>query len=172
MELNESGKTTEELVKEYNSLPLEQRKMLDASYDTVKDTHGIADRLTEIKEFCRRMGYKRIGVAFCKGLRVYGQMLDAELSKDFDVVSVCCNVHGVKRADIGVAKMTDDDSELACNPLGEAAALNNAGVDMVIKCGFCLGHDILFSSKIEAPCTTFIVKDRKYKHKTADVLKD
>ncbi|MBW2968060.1 DUF1847 domain-containing protein [Candidatus Woesearchaeota archaeon] len=166
MEVTECPKTKEELVEEYNSC---DRKMLEASYSTVADTHAGADRLEEIRTFCRKMGYSKIGVAFCKGLRVHGEMLDESLSSDFEVRAVCCNVCGIKKEDIDVAFL-ESGEEPACNPIGQAAALNDFGPDIVVKCGFCLGHDIIFSKNIKAPCTTFIVKDRRYRHKTADIL--
>ena len=171
MELKECGRTREELISEYNNLDPESRKMLEASYSTVVDTKACADRLEEIREFCRKMDYKKIGIAFCRGLRKYGQFLDDELSKDFEVYSVCCNVSGINKSDIGVVQMDPEAVEVACNPLGEAAALTSNDVDIVIKCGFCLGHDILFSKNIKAPMTTFIVKDRKKGHRTADIFK-
>lgn len=170
MELTECSKTKEELVDDYNNLDDEKRKMLECSYSTVVDTHASEDRLSEVKEFCKKMGYKKIGIAFCKGLRPYGTKIDEELSKDFEVYSVCCNVCGLQKSEIGVVQMKPGSEEPACNPLGQATALNDQKVDIVVKCGFCLGHDILFSKNITAPCTTMIVKDRKLRHKTAQLF--
>ena len=166
MEVKNCTKTKEELAEEYKG---RDRKMLEASYSTVADTHASADRLEEIRLFSKKMGYKKIGIAFCKGLWAYGEMLDESLSPDFEVRSVCCNVCGITKHEIDVAHVKSGD-EPACNPLGQAAALNDFNPDIVIKCGFCLGHDIIFSSRIKAPCTTFIVKDRKHAHKTAEIL--
>ncbi len=145
--------------------------MLEASYSTVVDTQAAADRIKELQTFCSKMGYRKIGIAFCKGLRKYGEKLDSELSKDFEVYSVCCNVCGITKQEIGV-RYLNEPTEIACNPIGQAAALNDKNVDLVVKCGFCLGHDILFSKNITAPSTTIIVKDRKMKHRTVDLLED
>jgi uncharacterized metal-binding protein len=169
MELTKTPKSKEEIVKEYNHLDSGERKMLEASYCTVVDTQAAADRVEELRVFCRKMGYHKIGIAFCKGLRKYGEKLDSVLSDEFDVSSVCCNVCGITKQEIGVAHLKDA-TETACNPIGQAAALNDKNADLVVKCGFCLGHDILFSKHIKAPCTTIVVKDRKMKHRTVEAL--
>jgi uncharacterized metal-binding protein len=170
MELKECTKTKEELVEEYNKLDASARKMLDASYSTVVDTAASADRLEEVKTFCKKMGYQRVGVGFCKGLRKYGESVDESLSKDFEVFSVCCNVCGIDKSEIDVAQLKPGEAEVACNPLGQADALNGKDVDIIIKVGFCLGHDMLFSRNVTAPSSTLIVKDRKMGHKTVDVF--
>ena len=170
MELTDCSKTKKELIEDYNNLNPCLRKMLDNSYSTVIDTHASQDRLSELKEFCKKMDYQKIGIAFCKGLRPYGTKIDEELSKEFETYSVCCNVCGINKSDIKVQQMNPQAEEPACNPLGQATALNDKNVDIVVKCGFCLGHDILFSKKIKAPCTTIIVKDRKFIHKTAHLF--
>lgn len=169
MEITKITKTKEELIEAYNNLDSSTRKLLEASYSTVADTKACENRLNEIRLFCKKMGFKKIGIAFCKGLREYGLKLDSELSRDFEVYSVCCNVEGINKSDINV-KQLRDGLEHACNTIGEALALNDKNVDITIKCGFCLGHDILFSKHIKSPTTTFIVKDRKMKHKTIDIF--
>ncbi len=168
MEIKECPKTKEELVDEYNTLDPETRKLLECSYSTVADTYASADRLEELRVFCSKMGMKKIGIAFCKGLRKYGEQIDAELSKDFEVYSVCCNVCGIDKPELNVRQVKDGGVEPACNPLGQAAILNDKDVDIVVKCGFCMGHDIIFSKNIKSPATTIMVKDRKFKHRTAD----
>ena len=165
MEIKET-ENKEDLIERYNSLDEVDNKILDTSYGVVIDTKASVSRVEEIKEFCKRMGYEKIGIAFCKGLRKYGETLDEIFSKDFEVYSVGCSVNGLKRDEIKVAKMTDNSEELACNPLGEAQALNEVGVEFVIMIGFCLGHEQLFSKRIKAPTTTLIVKDRKFGHDT------
>jgi uncharacterized metal-binding protein len=168
MEIKECDKSA--LIEKYNSLDENDKKILNSSYETVRDTKASASRVEEIKEFCKKMGYNRIGIAFCKGLRKYGEELDKIFSKDFEVYSVCCDVCGLKRDEINVPKMTDNPEELACNPLGEAQVLNDKNVDFVVMVGFCLGHDILFYKNIKAPITTLIVKDRKFRNKSIDAI--
>jgi uncharacterized metal-binding protein len=54
--------------------------------------------------------------------------------------------------------------EAACNPVLQAQLLNNAGTDINIIVGLCLGHDMLFTMNSKAPVTTLIVKDRLLGH--------
>lgn len=167
MEIKEL-KDREKLIEDYKNLSEADKNVLNNSYEVVIGTNASASRIEEIKEFCRKMGYKKIGFAFCKGLRKYGEILDEMFAKEFEVYSVCCNVGAVTRDEINVPKMTESAEELACNPLGEAECLNKADVDFVIMVGFCLGHEQLFSKNINAPATTLIVKDRKHRHNSKE----
>ena len=167
MELTTCSKTKEELIEHYNNLDEDERKLLETSYETVSETNACESRIEEIKLFCKKLGYKKIGIAFCKGLRKYGEALDKELSTDFEVYSVCCNICNITKESIDVNPVKSGE-EPACNPVGQALALNGKEPDLVIKCGFCIGHDMLFSKMIKAPTTTLFVKDRKYKHRTID----
>lgn len=160
----------DETIEYYKNMNSEDRKIVDASFSTVAETKGSADRVEEIKVFAKELGFKKIGVAFCKGLRGYGEIIDRELSDDFEVVSVCCNISGVTKGDIDATPIKDA-SELACNPIGQATVLNDKKVDYTIKCGFCLGHDMVFSNKIESPTTTLFVKDRKFHHELIEKYK-
>ena len=46
-------------------------------------------RLKETVEFCKKMGYKKIGLAFCRGLRKEARIVaDLFTEHGFDVVSV------------------------------------------------------------------------------------
>ena len=159
-----------ETIEYYKNMNPADRKLVEASFLTVAETKGSADRVEELKVFAKELGFKKIGVAFCKGLREYGEKIDRELSNDFEVVSVCCNISGISKDDIGVTPI-EDGSELACNPIGQATVLNDKKVDYTIKCGFCLGHDLMFSKKIESPTTTLLVKDRKFHHELIEKYK-
>ncbi|MDP2749582.1 MAG: DUF1847 domain-containing protein [Nanoarchaeota archaeon] len=177
MIISNCPKTKEELIKFYNDLDKSSaksdkamRKLLEASYETVSETGACSSRLDEIKVFCKKMGHKKIGAAYCKGLKDYGEKVDSALSYDFEVFSVCCNVCGINKSDIQVKQIKPEAVEAACNPIGQALALNDKKVDFVVKCGFCLGHDLIFSKTINAPTTTLVVKDRKFKHRTFDIF--
>ncbi len=64
-------------------------------------------RLEELIEFSKRMGYKRLGMAFCGGLTYEASLLSEVLEKQgFEVVAVSCKVGGVPKERIGVK---DDD---------------------------------------------------------------
>ncbi|MEJ2717635.1 MAG: DUF1847 domain-containing protein, partial [Deltaproteobacteria bacterium] len=48
-------------------------------------------RIVEICEFAHRMGYQRLGLVFCVGLKNEAAIVDDIFKKNgFDVVSVCC----------------------------------------------------------------------------------
>ena len=57
-----------------------------------------------------------------------------------------------------------------CNPAGQAAMLNEAGSQLNIICGLCVGHDAIFSRASRAPVTTLIVKDRVLAHNPAGAI--
>jgi uncharacterized metal-binding protein len=171
MELTICSKTKKELIDLYANLDDETMKMLEASYGVVKETKASADRLEEIRLFAKKMGYKRIGIAFCKALRKIGRQVDAELSKDFEVFSVCCDCCGLTREEISMPYLKAP-SDAACNSIGQATALNDKEVELTIACGFCLGHDIIFAKHIKSPVTHLLNKDRKYGHKTIERFKD
>ena len=46
----------------------------------------------------------------------------------------------------------------------QAELLNNAGTDLNLIVGLCLGHDIVFTQHSKAPVTTLIVKERLLGH--------
>jgi uncharacterized metal-binding protein len=163
MELTSCSKTKDELIDLYTNLDDETLQMLEASYEVVKETEANADRFEEVSLFAKKMGYKKLGVAFCKALRKVGKQVDSELSKEFEVVSVCCDACGITRKDISMPFLKEP-SDVACNSIGQAVALNDEEVDLTIACGFCVGHDIIFAKHIKSPVTQLLVKDRKYGH--------
>jgi uncharacterized metal-binding protein len=100
-------------------------------------------RIRELIEFSKRIGFHKLGVAFCTGLREETLTLCKILeSHGFDVSSVACTVEG------------------GCNPVGQAMVLNGVGTELNIIMGLCMGHDVLFSKFCKAPVTTLVVKDR------------
>ncbi len=127
-------------------------------------------RFEELITFCKDMGYKKLGIAFCIGLESEARVLHEILEKDFEVYSVCCKVCGIDKEDFGLEKIKNDRYEAMCNPIGQAMVLNEKATDLNIICGLCLGHDILFSQNSEAPVTTFIVKDRVLAHNPAGAI--
>ncbi len=126
-------------------------------------------RIEEIWEFAARMGYQKLGLAFCMGFvaeaRVVARML---ASHQLQVVSVVCKVGAVPKELIGLA---DEDKirgggghESMCNPVAQARLLNNSGTELNVLLGLCVGHDALFIQHAEAPCTVLAVKDRVTGH--------
>lgn len=131
-------------------------------------------RLQEICEFSRRMGYKKIGLAFCVGLYKEASILEAILDKHgFEVVSVACKVGCVQKEYIGIKedeKVSIGSYESMCNPIAQAEVLNEAGTDFNIIMGLCVGHDSLFLKYANAMTTVFAVKDRVLAHNPLGAL--
>jgi uncharacterized metal-binding protein len=125
-------------------------------------------RIVEIGEFARKMGYQRLGLAFCIGL-AHEAELAAEVFKEwgFEVVSICCKAGRTPKELIG---LTDDqkirigEDEAMCNPIFQARLLNEQGTDFNVLLGLCVGHDSMFLKYAEAPCTVLAVKDRVTGH--------
>jgi uncharacterized metal-binding protein len=133
-------------------------------------------RVEEVVQFAKKMGYKKLGVAFCVGLRDEAEMLNRILeNRGFEVVSVCCKVGGTPKESIGIK---DDEKiifkfagpghwESMCSPITQAEILNNEGAEFNILVGLCVGHDSLFIKYAKAPVTVLIAKDRVFGHNPA-----
>ena len=122
-------------------------------------------RIREIMLFAKEMGYRRLGLAFCVGLAAEAEVVAEILGQEFDVVSICCKVCGIAKKTFGFEQIVPDkDHETMCNPAGQATYLNEAGTELNIVCGLCVGHDAIFNLTSKAPVTTLIVKDRVLAH--------
>ena len=138
-------------------------------------------RVEEVAQFAKKMGYKKLGIAFCNGLRNEAELLITILeNRGFDVVSVCCKAGGIPEERIGIEppeKKTDIKDEqreqgpggghTMCSPITQAEILNDAEVDFNIVVGLCVGHDSLFFKYAKAPITVLIAKDRVFGHNPA-----
>lgn len=125
-------------------------------------------RIQEICEFSRRMGYQRLGLAFCLGLVTEAAAVAEVLSEQgFDVISAVCKAGRTPKADLGLGAedtIALDDSEAMCNPIYQALLLNEGGSELNVLLGLCVGHDSLFFKYADAPTTVLAVKDRVTGH--------
>jgi uncharacterized metal-binding protein len=125
-------------------------------------------RIVEVCEFAEKMGFKRLGLAFCIGLTQEARLVEEILrSHGFDVVSVVCKAGRTSKKKIGITneeKIFRDTDEAMCNPIFQAKALNHEGTDFNILLGLCVGHDSLFFKYADAPTTVLAVKDRVTGH--------
>jgi uncharacterized metal-binding protein len=128
----------------------------------------VKPRIQETIEFAHKMGYQRLGLVFCVGLREEARLLEKLLtSHGFDVVSAVCKLGRVPKETIGVR---DDEKirvgafEPMCNPIAQARVLNQAETEFNVVVGLCVGHDALFLRHSAAPCTVLAVKDRVLGH--------
>lgn len=130
-------------------------------------------RLRETMEFARRMGYKKLGFAFCTGFKNEAKILAKLLRQNgFEVASVVCKCGGYDKSTVGVA---DEDKirggfEAMCNPVAQAELLNQCGTEFNIALGLCVGHDSLFYRYSDAMVTTLVAKDRALGHNPAAAL--
>lgn len=130
--------------------------------------HPTKPRIQEICEFAHKMGYTRLGLAYCDGLAkeamLVVQILEAQ---EFEVVSVICKVGSIPKEEIGIReseKVRIGRYESMCNPILQARILNDARTHFNVALGLCVGHDSLFFRYAEAPTTVLAVKDRVSGH--------
>jgi len=125
-------------------------------------------RIQEICEFAHKMGYERLGLAFCIGLVKEAAVVEEILkAHGFDVVSVLCKAGRTSKEKIGIKdeeKIHQGTDEAMCNPIYQAKLLNHEKSEFNILIGLCVGHDSLFFKYAEAPTTVLAVKDRVTGH--------
>ena len=121
-------------------------------------------RIEEIILFGEKMGYKKIGLAFCIGLEKESREIYSIFKDHFKVYSTCCKVCGIDKTEFDLDKIDKTRDETMCNPIGQASFLNKKKTDLNIIIGLCIGHDILFTEHSETPVTTLAVKDRVLAH--------
>jgi len=122
-------------------------------------------RLREVVLFAKELGCRKVGLAFCIGLAAEAEIIAEILAQDFEVVSACCKLSGLAKKTFGLKQIDPaKETEVMCNPAGQAHILNEAGTDLNVVCGLCVGHDAIFSMSSQAPVTTLIVKDRVLAH--------
>ncbi len=130
--------------------------------------HPAKPRIQEIAEFAKKMGYKRLGIAYCIGLQKEAELLVRFLrAQGFEVVSVVCKIGRIEKEELGVRdeeKILIGTKESACNPIGQALYLNKAETDFNLALGLCVGHDSLFFKYSQAPVSVVAVKDRLCGH--------
>ncbi|MBW2028914.1 MAG: DUF1847 domain-containing protein, partial [Deltaproteobacteria bacterium] len=125
-------------------------------------------RIVEICEFAERMGYKRVGLAFCIGLSREASVVQEILeSHGFEVISVLCKAGRTSKDLIGIRdeeRIFRGTDEAMCNPIFQARLLNREKTELNVVLGLCVGHDSLFFKYAEAPTTVLAVKDRVTGH--------
>lgn len=129
-------------------------------------------RVEEVVQFAKKMGYRKLGIAFCVGLAAEAKTLTTILeNRGFDVVSVRCKAGGIPKERIGITeeqKIKGPGSfESMCSPITQAEILNSEGTEFNILVGLCVGHDSLFFKYSHAPVTVLIAKDRVFGHNPA-----
>lgn len=131
-------------------------------------------RIKETIELCRLMGYEKVGLAFCWGLRNEAKIVDKLFRRaGIHLISVICKAGGVDKSRCGIAQehtLRPGQHESMCNPIGQAKLLNEQGTQFNIVLGLCVGHDSMFYKYSDALVTTLVVKDRVLAHNPVGAL--
>jgi uncharacterized metal-binding protein len=131
-------------------------------------------RLEETMEFAERCGFKKLGVAFCLGLKNEAKTLSKVFTNNgFEVDSIICKNGSIPKDFLKISddqKVHPGEYEAMCNPIGQAILLNKAQTEFNIILGLCVGHDSLFIKYSEAPVTVLAAKDRVLAHNPLGAL--
>jgi uncharacterized metal-binding protein len=136
--------------------------------------HPTKPRVQEICEFAQRMGYEKLGMAFCSALHSealsLAQILEAQ---GFEIISVACKAGRTPKEKIGIKeeeKVRIGEFESMCSPIAQAIILNEEKTDFNILVGLCVGHDSLFLRYAKAYNTVLVAKDRVLAHNPCAAL--
>ena len=143
----------------------ENKKVTIAAAEVEADNYMRMTRLEETIEFAKKIGAKKIGIATCLGLLKESNTLAKILrSHGFEVYGAACKAGMQKKTSVGIPQRCDIVGENMCNPILQAKLLNQAGTDLNILMGLCVGHDSMFYKYSDALVTTLVAKDRVLGH--------
>jgi uncharacterized metal-binding protein len=125
----------------------------------LESDHVKRTKLEEIVIFAKRLGYTKIGLAFCIEYEREARLVYDILSRYFEVSSVCCKVCSFEKASLEIKKSDDLEFEAVCNPVGQAMLLNDDLTNLNIMLGLKTGYDVLFAKYSEAPSITLPVQE-------------
>ena len=130
--------------------------------------YAVKPRVQETIEFAHKMGYQKLGLAFCGGLKQEAKILSEILTaQGFSVASVVCKVGRTPKEFLDLTeaqKCSPGSFESMCSPITQAKVLNAAKTDFNIIFGLCVGHDSLVMRYADALCTVLVAKDRVTGH--------
>jgi len=131
-------------------------------------------RLEETMAFAYRMGYKKLGIGFCGGLKKEAETV-AKIFREngFEVSACVCKCGSLSKRAIGISEeeqVRPGQFEPMCNPAGQAEHLNDAGTEFNVLLGLCVGHDSLFIRHSKAPVTVLVSKDRALGHNPVQAI--
>ncbi len=155
---------------------LEDPEIRRFAQDVAKTWKGMAgkNRIELTMEYARNRGYKKLGLAFCVGLSQEAELLaNALMNEGFDVISASCMCGSLSSDDVGLPekdKIISGKRQPMCNPIGQAAVLDQGGSELNIMLGLCVGDDVLFIKHSKAPVTVIGVKDFALAHNPLGAL--
>ncbi|VBB05205.1 Hypothetical protein LUCI_0412 [Lucifera butyrica] len=139
-------------------------KIMKAAACTEGRFYNNLTRLEETVEFCKLMGYRKIGIAFCIGLSQEVKLIEEYFAKFLTVDSVCCKVCGIAKDNLELEQVKEGVRETMCNPLMQAKILMAQEVEFCVTVGLCVGHDALFTGACTVPVSCLVAKDRVLAH--------
>jgi uncharacterized metal-binding protein len=152
----------------------ELRKWACESARTESSGYCRSTRIEEIMDFARRIGATRLGIAHCVGLMEEAKAArEIFLSNGFKVDAICCKVGSIEKEKVGLKdeeKVHPGHFEALCNPVAQAELLAQAGTQLNVLIGLCVGHDSLFFKYSRAPVTVLVAKDRVLGHNPVAAL--
>ena len=142
-----------------------------ASAEVETEYYCKATRIEEIVHFAGRMGYKKIGIATCIGLLNEARIAARVFRKaGFEVYGAACKVGSQMKTSVGLPETCEAVGAVMFKPILQAKLLNQAGTDLNVVIGLCVGHDSLFYKYSDALVTTLVTKDRVLGHNPAAAL--
>lgn len=144
----------------------EERAIMQAAAYVEGTFYSNVTRLEEIAEFAKKMGYRKLGMAFCIGLNQEARYIARFYRKQgFEFYSVCCKTCSIAKKELGLKQVKPEaEHEAMCNPKMQASFLDEQGTELYISCGLCVGHDAIFNQNCKGPVTALVVKDRLLAH--------
>ncbi len=143
----------------------ENHQVMEAASAAEAKFRSKMTRVEETIEFAKRMGAKKIGIGTCMALLDEAKIFTKILRKHgFEVYGVCCKTGSVDKLQVGMEVKDPKKVPKICNPILQAKVLNEAGTDLNIAFGLCVGHDSLFYKYSDALVTTLVAKDRVTGH--------
>ena len=140
-----------------------EKKIMEAAAFVESEYYGDLNRIEEVVEFALRMGYKKLGIAFCVGLNDEAAKIAEYLSTFFEIEAICCKVCGIPKSEMG-APTSDKVGLISCNPIEQARMLEEKKTDLNLVVGLCVGHDALFIKHSHTYVIPLVVKDRALGH--------
>ena len=142
-----------------------------AAAEVEYEGYGKRTRVEEVIQFAKKLGVKKVGIATCLGLIEESRIVTKILRiNGFDVFGVVCKCGSTSKSEIGIPSECETVGAIMCNPILQAELLNDAGTELNLIMGLCVGHDSLFIKHSNALCTNVVTKDRVLGHNPAAAL--
>lgn len=152
----------------------ELRRLAAAAARTEAAGYCKDTRIEEIIAFARRIGASHLGQACCIGLRREAHLAQTIFeAAGLRVSTVICKAGSIPKEAIGLGnqeKIRPGQFEALCNPVAQARLLGEAGTELNVVIGLCVGHDSLFFAHSTAPTTVLVAKDRVLGHNPVAAL--